>query len=72
MINHHLSGHEQASKNRELVGNYLGIGYNNAKTFLKKLNAYGISYEAFQEALEKTIENASGENSKEEENRKED
>ncbi len=55
MINYGLSGHEQASKNRELVGNYLGIGYSNAKSFLKKLNNYGITKEAFEEAIKNTI-----------------
>ena len=37
---------------REFVGNYLHIGYGNAKQFLKKLNAYHIEREKLVEAIE--------------------
>ncbi|MCR1899519.1 ribonuclease M5 [Irregularibacter muris] len=37
---------------REKLGDHLGIGYANAKQFLKRLNHYSISLEEFQEALE--------------------
>ena len=51
MIENQLTGHENASKNREIVGNELGIGYANAKSFLKRLNNYGITKEAFNKAM---------------------
>lgn len=40
-----------ASDRRDQIGKLLGIGYGNAKTFLKRLNAYGITREAFEEAV---------------------
>ena len=46
-----LAGDKQAAKNREIVGNDLGIGYGNAKTFLNRLNNFGITKEAYSEAI---------------------
>lgn len=40
-----------ASQRRDEVGRILGIGYGNAKTFLRRLNAYGITREAFEKAV---------------------
>lgn len=40
-----------ASKRRDQLGKILGIGYGNAKTFLNRLNAYGVTREAFEEAV---------------------
>jgi ribonuclease M5 len=37
---------------REQLGNILGIGYGNGKTFLVKLNGFGITRREFQEALD--------------------
>lgn len=40
-----------ARKLREKVGIELGIGYGNAKQFLRRLNMFGISYEQLKEAV---------------------
>ena len=40
-------------KLREKVGRELGIGYANAKTFVKKLNSFGITKEELRECIEK-------------------
>lgn len=42
---------ENASDRRDQLGKILGIGYGNAKTFLRRLNAYGISRDEFEEAV---------------------
>lgn len=39
-----------ASERRDQIGYLLGIGYGNAKTFLKRLNHYGITREEFEAA----------------------
>ena len=44
---------EGNAKRREALGNILGIGYGNNKTFLKKLNAFNISRDEFLEGLKK-------------------
>ena len=44
-----LSGGPGASERRALLGDALGIGYGNGKTFLKRLNAFGITREEFEE-----------------------
>ena len=41
----------EAAARREQAAAVLGIGYGNSKTFLKKLNAFGISRSALEEAL---------------------
>ena len=51
-----LSGKEDSKKRREMLGSILGIGYSNVKSFLNKLNRFGISKEEFDEALS-TINN---------------
>lgn len=48
---HGLSGCGQAAVRRDQLGNLLGIGCANAKTFLGRLNAFGISREEFERAL---------------------
>ncbi len=48
-----LNGTETASQRRNLLGSILGIGYANAKIFLKRLNNYGITKEEFQAGLKK-------------------
>ena len=45
-----LIGSEQAAAARQAVGRALGIGYGNAKAFLRKLNHYGITREDFAHA----------------------
>lgn len=56
MISFGLSGGESSAIRRQKLGKHLGIGYGNAKQFLKRLNNYGISREEFIEGIEK-IEN---------------
>lgn len=44
-----LSGGPGAPERRARLGDALGIGYGNGKTFLKRLNAFGITREEFEE-----------------------
>ncbi len=46
-----LAGEDGAAERREALGKRLGIGYGNAKAFLKRLNALGITREELEEAL---------------------
>ena len=41
----------EASLRRAKLGEILGLGYGNAKVFLKRLNHYGITREEFQQAV---------------------
>lgn len=50
-----LSGSDSASIRRSRLGAVLGIGFANAKTFLRRLNNYGVSREEFENAL-KTLD----------------
>lgn len=47
-----LAGEEEAAAKRAEVGARLGIGYGNAKQFLKRLNHFGITRAEWQQALE--------------------
>ncbi len=42
-----LAGTDQAARRRSLLGKALGIGSSNTKTFLSRLNGYGITREEF-------------------------
>ncbi len=46
-----LTGDAQASDRRAHLGAILGVGYANAKTFLKRLNHYGVTREEFDAGL---------------------
>lgn len=46
-----ISGSPAASEKRAKLGVVLGIGYANAKTFLQRLNHYGITRQEFQQAV---------------------
>ncbi|MDR3592689.1 MAG: ribonuclease M5 [Negativicutes bacterium] len=46
-----LSGNPAASERRACLGDRLGIGYANAKTFLRRLNHYGVTREEFSAAV---------------------
>lgn len=48
-----LSGSPDAAQRRAEIGAILGIGYANAKTFLSRLNNYGVTEKEFIQALEK-------------------
>jgi ribonuclease M5 len=52
IMNYGLSGAQDASARRALVGAKLGIGYANAKTFLQRLNHYGVTRTEFEQAVE--------------------
>lgn len=46
-----LNGSDSASIRRGKLGAILGIGFANAKTFLRRLNNYGVTREEFDNAL---------------------
>ena len=46
-----IGGSPAASEKRAKLGAVLGIGYANAKTFLQRLNHYGITRQEFQQAV---------------------
>ena len=55
MIAFKLAGGADSSKLRDKVGAALGIGCGNVKTFVRRLNNYGVTREEFLTALENSI-----------------
>lgn len=53
MIKAGLTGGQQSRDRRQFLGKALGIGYGNSNSFLKKLNAFGITREEFERAVKK-------------------
>ena len=51
MISFKLAGGEDSSKLRDKIGAALGIGFGNVKTFVRRLNNYGVTRAEFLEAL---------------------
>ena len=51
MVAFKLSGGAESSRLRDKIGAALGIGYGNVKTFVRRLNGYGVTREEFMEAL---------------------
>ena len=51
-----LSGGDGASERRARLGARLGVGFANAKTFLKRLNHYGVTREEFDAGLQELDE----------------
>lgn len=51
LVRHQLIGTDGATSRRDILGARLGIGYGNAKQFLKRLNHYGVSRQEFEEAV---------------------
>ncbi|WDL99007.1 ribonuclease M5 [Alicyclobacillus sp. ALC3] len=49
-----LVGTPDAAQRRQVVGEQLGIGYGNAKAFVRKLNVLGVTREEWKEALVRT------------------
>lgn len=45
-----LSGSPEAGARRDAIGSLLGIGFGNGKTFLRRLNRFGITREEFEQA----------------------
>lgn len=52
LIVNRLNGSTNATARRAKIGAILGIGFANAKTFLRRLNNYGITREEFNKALD--------------------
>ena len=52
MIKFGLAGGANSSSLRDKIGAALGIGYGNVKTFVKRLNNYGVTRAEFMEAVE--------------------
>jgi len=50
MVDAGLCGGMDSANRRNYIGEILGIGYSNTKTFLRRLNNYGITREEFFEA----------------------
>ena len=55
-----VSGAADAVERRSQLGAALGVGYANAKTFLRRLNHYGVSRDEFEAALT-ALKNMEGE-----------
>ena len=51
LIMNGLSGSNASSERRAVIGAKLGIGYANAKTFLTRLNHYGVTREELEKAI---------------------
>lgn len=51
MLRAGLAGEKGSAARRQCVGKALGIGYGNVKTFLQKLNKFGVEREAFERAV---------------------
>ena len=51
MVALNLSGGVDSSRLRDKIGAALGIGYGNVKTFVRRLNNYGVTRAEFMEAL---------------------
>ena len=52
MMHAGLTGTGDAAARRAQIGRRLGLGFANAKTFLRRLNTYGITRAEFTAALE--------------------
>jgi ribonuclease M5 len=51
LVRHGLSGMPGSAARRAVIGAKLGIGYGNGKQFLYRLNHYGITRDAYEEAV---------------------
>ena len=51
MVKFGLSGGVESSSLRDKIGAKLGIGYGNVKTFVKRLNSYGVTRAEFLDAI---------------------
>ncbi|MBQ1807958.1 MAG: ribonuclease M5 [Selenomonas sp.] len=62
LIVNDLSGANAAASRRAKLGAKLGLGFANAKTFLKRLNHYGVTREEFERAVAELNAEAEEEN----------
>jgi ribonuclease M5 len=60
MVGARLNGFPDSADRRAAIGASLGIGYANAKTFLKRLNNYGVTREEFMQALDEADKASKG------------
>ena len=51
LIKNQLNGSANSSERRGKLGALLGVGFANAKNFLKRLNHYGVTREEFESAI---------------------
>ncbi|WP_350343716.1 ribonuclease M5 [Proteinivorax tanatarense] len=52
LVTFKLTISSEAAKRRAKLGSILGIGYGNSKTFLKRLNQFGVTREEFNRGLQ--------------------
>ena len=57
MMKNQLNGSENSADRRMKLGAILGIGFANAKNFLKRLNNYGVTREEFNAAINELMQN---------------
>lgn len=57
LVRYNLIGTPQAAGRRDRLGAILGIGYGNAKQFLKRLNHYGVTRQELEEAVDELSAN---------------
>ena len=57
MMKNQLNGSENSADRRMKLGAILGIGFANAKNFLKRLNNYGVTREEFNAAIDELMQN---------------
>jgi ribonuclease M5 len=69
IISNGLAGGDGAASRRGELGRLLGIGYGNAKAFLKRLNMFGVSRAEFEQAL-KALSQGRPQNSGADQNRR--
>jgi ribonuclease M5 len=55
IVEYGLTAHPRAAERRQNLGERLGIGYGNAKTFWKKLNMLGVSRAEFEATLAEVL-----------------
>ena len=54
MIRYGLTGQADSAFKRKVAGKALGIGYCNGRTFLQRLNKFGITKEKLEKTLQET------------------
>lgn len=60
LLKHGLVGQAGAAEKRNMAGKMLGIGYTNAKQFLRRLNGYGVTRAEFVQVLAGIQDNSVG------------
>jgi|SRR5690554_4721033 len=60
LVNAGLTGVPDAARRRRQVGDILGIGYGNSKSFLWRLNALGVTQQEFRQAVHQLEDDGNG------------